>query len=577
MNPRMKRLVRNNAALIQVALAARKAGVVFLLSAATALASPPTFNTLARFNGTDGQYPYDQLVQGFNGNYYGTTAENGANGFGTVFEITPAGKLTTLYNFCSKSSCADGANPSAGLAQAISGNLYGTTYYGGANNAGTVFEITPAGKLTTLYSFCSHSSCTDGQNPEAGLMQAPNGNFYGTTYLGGSSGCAGGCGTVFEITPAGKLTTLYTFCSKSGCPDGSLPYAGLVQGTNGNFYGTTQNGGATNNGTVFEITPTGRLTTLHSFCISGCGDGANPYGGLVQAANGNFYGTTYYGGAYSQGTAFEMTPAGKLTRLYSFCAKSGCGDGANPNAGLVQGTNGDLYGTTYGGGANNDGTVFAITAAGKLTTLYSFCSQSGCADGEHLYAALMQATNGTFYGTTRNGGSNGDFGTVFSDSVGLGPFVETLFTLGQVGANVVILGNNLTGSTAVSFNGKAAIFTLVSATEIKTIVPNGATTGAVTVTTPGGKLTSSVKFRVTPQIKSFTPTSGPVGTQVTITGVSLTQTTKVTFGGTAATSFTVDSDSEVTATVPTGAKTGQIAITTLGGTAASSGIFTVTQ
>jgi uncharacterized repeat protein (TIGR03803 family) len=187
----------------------------------------------------------------------------------------------------------------------------------------------------------------------------------------------------------------------------------------------------------------------------------------------------------------------------------------------------------------------------------------------------VQATNGNFYGTTSAGGANND-GTVFSLSVGLGPFVETLPTSGMVGTAVIILGNNLTGATSVTFNGTPAKFTVVSSsTEIKTTVPSGATTGKVKVTTASGTLTSNQTFRVTPQIKSFSPSSGPVTTPVVITGVSLTQTTKVTFGGKAG-AFTVNSDTQVTATVPAGAKTGRITITTPGGTATSATSFTVT-
>jgi uncharacterized repeat protein (TIGR03803 family) len=581
---------------------AKTACIVFLFCAATAMPSPAqTFTSLVSFDYSDGKYLTAGLVQGTNGNFYGTTNYGGYAGQddGTVFEITPAGELTTLYNFCSQTNCTDGAAPFAGLVLATNGNFYGTTYAGGANYGGTVFEITPAGELTTLYSFCSETNCTDGKWPFAGLVQASNGNFYGTTYSGGANTYYG---TVFEITPAGKLTTLYSFCSTTNsegvCTDGAQPYAGLVQATNGNLYGTTSGYCCfehlySNYGTVFEITPAGKLTTLHSFCSTTnsegyCTDGKQPDAALVQATNGNFYGTTSSGGASNEGTVFEITAADKLTTLYSFCSQSGCTDGAEPY-GLMQANNGDFYGTTVEGGTNGNGgygygTVFEITPAGKLTTLYTFCSQSGCTDGAEPYG-LMQASNGDFYGTTDLGGSSTNpsctgvypgCGTVFSLSVGLGSFVETLPNSGKVGAAIIILGNNLTGATSVTFNGTAATFTVVSSTEITTTVPTGATSGTVEVTTPGGTLKSNVVFRVTPQIKSFTPTSGPAGTVVTVTGVSLTQTTKVTFGGVKATTFTVDSDTQVTATVPAGAKTGKIGITTKGGTAASATSFTVT-
>ncbi len=542
-------------------------------AAVAVTSSATTFTTLVNFHGTTGDRPYFvDLVQGTDGNLYGTTSGGGTEGEGTVFKITPTGTLTTLYNFCSQSGCSDGYFPYAGLVLASNGNFYGTTGEGGANETGgTVFEITPAGTLTTLYSFCSQTSCTDGELPEGSLVQATNGDFYGTTVSGGTYNE----GTVFRITAAGALTTLYSFCSQPGCADGYFPYAGLVLASNGNFYGTTGGGGANGVGTVFEITPAGTLTTVHSFCsATDCSDGDTPHAALIQAANGNFYGTTGYGGASNEGTVYEITPAGKLTTLYSFCSLASCTDGATPQAGLVQATNGEFYGITEGGGANDDGTIFEITPAGKLTTLYSFCSQASCADGELPFGGLALATNGVFYGTTYEGGANGD-GTVFSLAVGLGPFVQTVQNAGKVGSAVIILGSNLTGATSVSFSGTVARFSVVSATEITTAVPAGATTGTVSVATPGGTLDSNVKFRVTPQIKSFTPPNGPVGTVVTITGVSLTQATAVTFGGVKATSFTVNSDTQVTVTVPAAAKTGKIGITTPGGTATSATSFTV--
>src|ERR1039457_3691207 len=269
--------------------------------------------------------------------------------------------LTTIHRFCSQSGCPDGAGPYAGLVQATNGGLYGTTYGGGTNSEGTIFKITPGGTLTTLYSFCSQTNCTDGYGPYAGLVQAANGDLYGTTSNGGANGNSG---TVFKITPGGNLTTLYRFvCSQSGCPDGVDPTAGLVQAANGDFYGTTPYGGTNGGGTVFKITPSGTLTTLYRFCSqSGCPDGATPFAGLVQAANGDLYGTTTAGGANGPGTGtvFRITPSGTLTTLYSFCSQTNCTDGAVPDAGLVQDTNGDFYGTTFNGGANNSGTVLRL-------------------------------------------------------------------------------------------------------------------------------------------------------------------------------------------------------------------------
>jgi len=482
-----------------------------MFSAAVAIALPAqTFTTLDTFDNTDGRQPYAGLVQAANGNLYGTTSYGSANGnnyTGTIFEITPAGALTTLYTFCSQANCADGQAPRAGLIQGANGNFYGTTASGGVNapcdgaiGCGTVFQITPAGTLTTLYTFCPTSPCTDGATPVAGLVQAANGDFYGTTQFGG----AYGYGTVFKITPSGKLTTLYTLCSLYLCADGANPVAGLVQGANGDFYGTTEYGGAHSAGTVFKITPSGKLTTLYSFCsLYPCLDGSGPEG-LIQAASGDFYGTTSAGGPTGAcdvgqgcGTVFKITPTGTLKTIHSFCSESGCPDGRNPAAGLIQATDGNLYGTTaYGGNCGSDcgdGTVFRITPSGKLTTLYSFDGPSG----SNPSAVLVQDTNGTLYGTTPSGGANYD-GTVFSLSVGLGPFVKTLPTSGKVGAAIKILGTDLTTAASVTFNGTAAAFTVLSASEIAATVPAGSTTGTVQVATTGGTLSSNLPFRVTP-------------------------------------------------------------------------------
>ena len=265
----------------------------------------------------------------------------------------------------------------------------------------------PAQTLTTLASF----DFTDGAYPTA-LMQAADGNFYGTTVSGG----APGAGTVFKITPSGTLSTLHSFDNT----DGASPH-GLVQGSDGNFYGTTAQGGAHSQGTVFTITPSGALTTLHSFDLT---DGSGPTVGLMQATDGSFYGTTPGGGPINNnctvlsgcGTIFKITPSGTLTTLYGFCTQPNCADGYDPDAVLVQGTDGNFYGTASQGGnpicgggmAGGCGTVFRITPSGTLTTLYSFDGTAGYAP-----TALVQAGNGSFYGTTAAGGTD-NVGTVYS-------------------------------------------------------------------------------------------------------------------------------------------------------------------
>ena len=347
---------------------------------------------------------------------------------------------------------------------------------------------------------------SDGSNPDAGLLHANDGNFYGSTRDGGPWNG----GTIFKITTGGSLTTLHSFCSQSACTGGESPWA-LIQGADGDFYGTTTNGGTHGGGIVFKITPTGTVTILHNFCSSGaCMDGAEPYSGLVEGNDGDFYGATLRGGAGRScyngcGTIFKITPTGTLTTLYSFCSQSGCPDGSGPLTTLVQATDGNFYGTTNSGGARcaayigGCGTVFSITPDGALTTLHTF----EVTDGGLPLAGVIQDTNGSFYGTTSIGGSStacvSGCGTVFSLSVGLGPFVSTTPTSGKVDRSVTILGTNLTGATSVTFNGSAAAFTVSkSGTYISATVPAGATTGPVQVVTPSGTLTSNANFRVLP-------------------------------------------------------------------------------
>ena len=394
----------------------RRLIVIFLFCAAAAIASPAqTLTTLVDFGVQTGVNPESNLIQGTDGNFYGTIKFGGDNGSGTVFQITPEGALTILHSF----DFTDGAYPTAGLVQAKDGSFYGTAEYGGANIYGTFFKITPEDVFTKLHDF----NYLEGSFPYAGVVQATDGNFYGTTLLGG----ADDAGAVFKITPEGVLTTLHSFYYLGA--DGNEPYAALVQATDGSFYGTTYFGGTNDDGTVFKITPGGVLTTLHSFKGA---DGAYPYAGLVQASDGNFYGTTEDGGADDIGTVFKITPGGVLTALHSFQGA----DGSYPQAGLVQASDGNFYGTTLNGGAGLDaGTIFKITPEGTLRTLYSFCSQTDCADGR-APNAVVQATDGNFYGTTFGGGP-ADWGTAFRLDTG---FFAAL-SLTNTGSGTVISGD----------------------------------------------------------------------------------------------------------------------------------------
>ena len=473
--------------------------IVFAFCAATAIISPaqtesaqPKFTWVYSFDGQGahgGANPgYGNLVQGRDGYLYGT-AEVSVGTEGTVFKISTAGKLKTLCIFCTKGQpCLFGARPLGGVTLARNGMFYGTTSLGGNYNLGVVFQITSAGKLTRLYDFGGG----EGALPWAAPIQATNGLLYGSTSEGGSANE----GAIYEMTTTGTHPFSMSFTGANGI----YPFARLVQGTSGNLYGTTSEV-TSGNGTVFAITENEGLTTLHKF--NGAPGGGYPLGGLVQARDGTLYGTTSTGGAHLQGgTVFSITRAGKFKTVYNFCAKKNCTDGANPEASLIQASDGNLYGTTYHGGTNTDscsggcGTIFKITPAGTLITVYNFCSQPGCIDGYYPESGLVQATNGTFYGTTFYGGKSGSAGTVYSLSLGLAPFVKVLPALGTAGATAMILGDNLTGTTKVSFNGVAAPFTVISDSEIQATVPTGATTGNVTVDTPGGTLRSNEIFQL---------------------------------------------------------------------------------
>ncbi len=427
----------------------------------------------------NGTYPEAGLVEDASGNLYGTTSVGGSGiSGGTVFKLAPNGdgsySESVLYSFCSQggTSCTDGANPLASLIKDASGNLYGTTANGGANyssncsngSCGTVFKLAPNGNggysETVLYSFCSQggTSCTDGANPLAGLIEDSSGNLYGTTWQGGATIPFGDrtttAGTVFKLTPNGEggysESVLYTFCSQSGCADGEWPEAGLIEDASGNFYGTTSAGGATiilngyttTGGAAFKLTPKGdgsySESVLYNFCSqSGCTDGLGPSTSLIEDASGNLFGTTWQGGANCQygydgagcGTVFKLVQNGdggySENVLYSFCAQggTGCPDGYAPSSGVIEDASGNLFGTTFDGGVydvyGDGGTVFELTPSGlgyTETVLYSFCAQNSptiaCTDGESPQGGVIEDASGNFYGTSDGGGPN-YYGTVF--------------------------------------------------------------------------------------------------------------------------------------------------------------------
>jgi uncharacterized repeat protein (TIGR03803 family) len=363
-------------------------------SAGAALTLFTLTNLYSFSGGPDGANP-NALVPGANGLFYGTTQNGGTNGYGTIFQLqlAPNGAPTNLYSF---TGAGDGAFPVAGLVPGADGNFYGSASVGGTGGDwGTIFKITPGGTFSSIYSF---TGVADGGFPYAELVQGTDGNFYGTTLEGGISK---GWGTVFEITPDGLLNSLHSF---TGGADGGSPEAALVQGVDGRLYGTTSEGG-TGSGTVFAISTNGALVTLYSF--TGVSDGGFPYAGVIQAGDRNLYGTTAYGGQYGNGTIFKITTNGALTTLYSF---TGGSDGSSPVAALIQASDGNLYGTTaYGGGAyGDDGTVFQITTNGTLTTLGWFNG----ANGANPQAPLVEGMDDNLYGVAQNGGPS-DNGVIF--------------------------------------------------------------------------------------------------------------------------------------------------------------------
>jgi uncharacterized repeat protein (TIGR03803 family) len=336
----------------------------------------------------DGETPEAGLID-VKGTLYGTTESGGADNEGTVFSVTTSGKEKVLHSFGAGN---DGRSPEAGLLD-VKGKLYGTTEIGGTHNEGIVFGVSTSGKEKVLHSFGTSSD--DGRYPQAGLLDV-KGTLYGTTYYGGTQGA----GTVFSITAAGTEKVLHSFGSGS---DGTNPQAGLID-VNGTLYGTTYKGGTHGPGTVFSIKTTGTEKVLHSFSGS---DGANPEAGLLDV-NGMLYGTTYDGGYDGYGTVFRVSTSGTERVAYSFGAASY--DGSGPEAGLID-VKSVLYGTTYyGGGADDKGTIFSITTAGKEKVLYSFPSASS--DGESPEAGLLDV-NGTLYSTTEAGGTYSE-GTVFA-------------------------------------------------------------------------------------------------------------------------------------------------------------------
>jgi uncharacterized repeat protein (TIGR03803 family) len=443
-----------------------------LLALAPAL-NAQTYTVLHNFDPNTGPYdPYlsGTIAQSRGGNLFSTAGGRDRGSNGKAFKITTRGSFTTVHAFHT------GQEVNAGLTLGTDGQYYGVTTTGGTYGHGTVFKMTQNGTMTPLYSF--HGG-TDGGNPTAAPIESQAGDFYGTTE--GRSGK----GSVYKITRYGDFTLLHTF---TGTPDGAHPYGPLVQGKDYFFYGTTELGGSQNAGTIFRVNRSGEFKVVYNFDYT---HGAYPFAGLIQANDGNYYGVTGYGGSLSEGTVFKMTPDYRVSVLHSFLRGN---DGGVPMGGLVQATDGKLYGTASGYGTADGGVLFRITTAGTYKVLHNFTQNTGIFPTD----ALIQHTNGVLYGMTETGGVPGAVGTFYSLDLGLNSFVTYLPTYGRAGALVQILGQGFTQDTTVSFNGVPASFTAVYPTYIRAFVPGGAITGPIVVQTPTASLVSDKVFVVHP-------------------------------------------------------------------------------
>jgi uncharacterized repeat protein (TIGR03803 family) len=443
-----------------------------------------TFTVLHTFSGVnangDGGNPSSLMVS-TNGEFFGTCVNAGSDGWGEVYQITPAGTLTPVYGLTD--GVYDGSTPYAGLTQGTNGLLYGMAQAGGSNGFGTIFDVKTNGPETGLFSFASekgaHSTNANGANPTYALtLNTNNGNFYGTAEDGGTNGF----GTVFQVTHKGQVTVFYSF---SNSLDGAIPQASLLLYTNGNLYGTALGGGTNGNGTVFQLTAAGKLTPIYSF-TNGI-DGAAPQGALIDGKDGHLYGTCSAGGTNGTGTIFKITTNGVFTPLYSFSSGTVFPggfpdtpeyeynpDGINPK-GLILGGDGNFYGVAYYGGANGAGSVYQFTRAGALNPLYSFTSalEGPNSDGANP-VSLVQYTNGNLYGTAYNSGTN-DYGTFFT--IGFPPSISVQ----PSNQSIALHGNaafTLTASNAQSFQWQFDGTNLPNATNDTLTIANAQITNA---------------------------------------------------------------------------------------------------
>jgi uncharacterized repeat protein (TIGR03803 family) len=442
-------------------------------------------------------YSPNTLIQASDGNFYGA-AQYTTEGFsvshgGTLFKITPAGQFTLLFTFAkdSKGNYTNGDNPASGLLEANDGFIYGTTFEGGASNEGVLFRISKNGSgFSVLHNFCSSANCADGSAPVS-LILGRDGNLYGTTFSGGSSNAncfpIGGCGTIFRFKPTSKtLTTLFVLDGSSNI--GAQPF-GLTQDANGDFFGV-------DGPDVFKLTVAGEFTVIESFPRV---DGFLPTSAnsaLMQAGNGKLYGslTTYslnqvqFYQVGTNGSGFQEFPSiGTLSEDFEIGS-------------IVEASDGNLW-TAFNETSSGNGSVIAFSSVdGSIVHNFSF----GGPNGSVPEAGVIQGADGRIYGTTVGGGTvdkgQAPSGTVWNLDAGLAPPSGTIASFsprsGGVGSTVMIRGNHLIGATSVSFNGVSASFKVLNREFISTVVPNGATSGPITVTNAGGTTASSKSFVV---------------------------------------------------------------------------------
>ncbi len=526
--------------------------LLLILFSVTALAQ--TYQGLYEFNCAGGvgcsPYNYGRLTQGTDGYLYGTAYSGGAFNHGTIFKIDTTG--TSVVDLYDLNGTSDGYSPTGGLTLAsVDGNFYGITIGGGTSNNGTLFRFNPS---TSTFTVLHNFTTTEG-SPLVAPIEAKDKNLYGTNQTAAPYRLVVGTGT-YQLLP-NKVP--------------GVSNAPLFQASDGYLYGTSQVGGTKNLGTVFRMTTAGVIKVVHNF--SGT-DGQLPQAAVVQGSNGNLYGTTSSGGAFGDGTVFELAlPAFTFTKLHDFAGS----DGNNPTAGLLPATDGNLYGTTEYGGVDVEGTLFQMTQGGLLTSWFDFTGVGGTTSGGYPIAGLVEHTNGTLYGVTLAGGANND-GVFYGLTL---PNINPNITLCCnwwviLDQPVTILGQNLTGVFSISIGGASARFVPGSDTYLTAYVPNGAVDGVVTVTlATGQQLQSQQNVHVLPKITSLDPLSGSVGTLVNVTGGGLSAARKVTFGGVPATTFNVLSPSLIQATVPSGAITGRVGVVTPNGSAVSKQTFTV--